>query len=73
MVYSLAQRHRRIGIILTSLRSVRFVAEYANHKYRYDILENDVLVHLALSNICNSRVDISKLAILPDIARIETR
>jgi hypothetical protein len=73
MVYSLAQRYRRVGIILMSLHSVRFVAEYANHKYRYDILENDVLIRLASSNICNSHVDISKLAILPDIARIETR
>lgn len=73
MIYSLTQRHRRIGIILTSLRSVRFVVKYINHKYRYDILENDILVRLTSSNICNSHVDISKLAILPDLARIETR
>ena len=39
----------------------------------WSVFENDGLFHLTLNNICNSHVDISKLANLQDIICIQTR
>ena len=73
MIYSLISWCPKIDIILMSSHVVWFIVDCANHKYHYDIIGNEVSLHLMSSNVCISHVDILKSVNLPNIAYILTR
>ena len=59
-----------VDIILMSSRIALFFTECVNHKYHCNIVENNVLFRLTLSNICNFYIDILKLINFLDIVYI---